>query len=135
MFRNFGQKNGKCLKVLRMYSYEVKRSQRSVKGRNIERSTNGYLEFSKFSLLSPKIQILICQKCLQNTKFWSYPKNWNLCYIATYAKQAYKISKQFLYFSLCNGKKKTGKGDDVTFFTRFLASLIIVVKINEIFPF
>ena len=28
----------------------------------------------------------------------------------------YQISKQYLYIWLCNGKKKTGEGDDVTSF-------------------
>ena len=47
-------------------------------------------------------------------KILASSKKRNICWKDTDKQHTYQISKQDLYFWLCNGKK-TGKGGDVTF--------------------
>ena len=55
-FAILGQKNGKCLKAARMYSFEVKHNHKPPNGIKLAALQNGYLRFLIFLVLTPETQ-------------------------------------------------------------------------------
>ena len=113
-------KKGKCLKAARMFSFEVKRNRKTPNDVKLNSLQNGYLGFLIFSYFDPKnsrfrfFKKIIAYK-MQN--FQDVLKIQSICYQDTCKQQVCNISKQYLYFWLCNDKT-TSNGDDVTYLKR-----------------
>ena len=119
MFRDFRSKSGTCLKAARMFSSEVRCNRKTQNSVKLNILQNGYHIYLISLDFAPKIQNFNFQNILTiKSNILIVSKKQNICDWDAYKQHAYKISKQYLSFGLCNGKK-TGKGDDVTFWNAF----------------